>query len=118
MRSKFDPGRSEITVTAIDERNVVRARAQNGSVRNDNLLAHRQVQRNVREHPRKKLAFRVAKLAANSGGASRWINLWLNEIDAPIEAPARISVDRNGRRIAWADLSDLVLKHRRIDPYL
>ena len=118
VRSQLDLGGSEITVTAIDKRDIVRAGAQNRSVRNDSLLAHRQVQRNVREHPGKKLAFGVVELASHFGGAGHRIDLRPDEIDAPIEVRARIGVHSNGCGIAGTNLADLVLKHRRIDPHL
>src|SRR6185437_16830186 len=108
---------SEITVTAIDEGDVVHARAQNRTVRYDSLLAHRQVQHNVREHPRKQLACGVIELASDPSGARHRIDLRLNEIDAPLKLHARVRIDRNGCGVAATDLADLVLKYRRVNPH-
>jgi hypothetical protein len=47
----------------------VRARAQDGGVGNHSLLAHREIERDMREHPRKKLSFGVVELA-NAGATS------------------------------------------------
>src|ERR1700730_8024918 len=109
---------TEIAVPAIDEGDVVRAGAQNRSVGNHRLLADREVERDVREHPRKKLTLGILELASDPCGAGHRIDLWLYEIDAAIEVRARIRVRGNGCRIAGTHFSDLVLEYRGVDPHL